>query len=437
MAATTATRTDPEIQGDVLAKLRFEPRLQPNEIGVIVRNGVATLTGWVDSFTKKWVAEEERPPGRGVKAVANDIEVRLPSAGERTDMDIAAAVARALEEHASADIDMLEVTVSSGWVTLPGEVEWQYQKQDAEDAVRRLAGVTGVTNLITVVPRVEPSDVKKTIEAALVRSAEIDAARISVDVDGSAVILTGTVRSWAERDAAEREAWAAPGVTSVDNRIVLCLIEPAGHTPMPAKSNDMLDLLARARALAHRPAAEVQPFGQLARMPIALEERVCRESVDNLNQLLADAMALRDLYKKHHWQVAGPTFFQLHQLYDKHYGEQEALIDLIAERIQLLGGVSLAVAHDVAERTLVPRPPKGREDTPVQISRLLNAHEIVLREARTMARLAAEYGDEGTTDLLVADVIRRNELQVWFLAEHVVELPMAPVSQAAPRLAEG
>jgi starvation-inducible DNA-binding protein len=202
---------------------------------------------------------------------------------------------------------------------------------------------------------------------------------------------------------------------------------------MPAKSNDLLDWLALALALAHQQGTEIQPFGQLARMPLALEDRVCRESVDNLNQLLADAMALRDLYKKHHWQVAGSTFFQLHELFDKHYGEQEAVIDLIAERIQLLGGVSLAVAHDVAERTLVPRAPKGREETPVQISRLLNAHQIILREARTMARLAADHGDEGTTDLLVTDVIRRNELQVWFLAEHVVDLSMSRGSPAVPR----
>jgi starvation-inducible DNA-binding protein len=205
---------------------------------------------------------------------------------------------------------------------------------------------------------------------------------------------------------------------------------------MPAKSNDLLDWLAPALALAHQQAAEIQPFGQLARMPLALEEQVCRESVDNLNQLLADAMALRDLYKKHHWQVAGATFFQLHELFDRHYGEQEAVIDLIAERIQLLGGVSLAVAHDVAERTLVPRAPKGREEPAVQISRLLNAHDIILREARAMARLAAEHGDEGTTDLLVTDVIRRNELQVWFLAEHVVDLSTSRGSPAAPRPAE-
>jgi starvation-inducible DNA-binding protein len=140
--------------------------------------------------------------------------------------------------------------------------------------------------------------------------------------------------------------------------------------------------------------------------------------------LLADTMTLRDLYKKHHWQVAGATFYQLHLLFDKHYGEQEAVVDLIAERIQLLGGVSIAMAHDVAETTLIPRPPKGREEAPVQISRLLHAHEIVLEEARAMARRAAQAGDDGTNDMLVSDVIRRNELQVWFVAEHVVDVPL-------------
>jgi starvation-inducible DNA-binding protein len=138
-------------------------------------------------------------------------------------------------------------------------------------------------------------------------------------------------------------------------------------------------------------------------------------------------MTLRDLYKKHHWQVVGPTFYSLHLLFDKHYDEQVELVDLIAERVQLLGGVSVAMAADVAERTLIPRPPKGREDVPVQISRLLHAHEIVLKEARTMARLAADYGDDGTNDLLVSDVIRRNELQVWFVAEHVVDVPVVKV----------
>src|SRR5258706_10300566 len=143
-----------------------------------------------------------------------------------------------------------------------------------------------------------------------------------------------------------------------------------------------------------------------------------------LNQLLADTITLRDLYKKSHWQVAGPTFYQLHLLYDKHYEEQNELVDAIAERVQLLGGISIAMAHDVAERTLIPRPPKGREQVPVQISRLLHAHEVVLKEAHTMAKIAANAGDDGTNDLIVSDVIRRNELQVWFVAEHVVDAPL-------------
>lgn len=183
-------------------------------------------------------------------------------------------------------------------------------------------------------------------------------------------------------------------------------------------------ILKRATPLAHQHAPELQPFDHLVRMPIALSEKACRESVTNLNQLLADTMTLRDLYKKHHWQAAGPTFYQLHLLFDKHYGEQNDLVDAIAERVQLLGGVALAMAPDVAEMTLVPRPPKGREETPVQISRLLHAHEIVLKEARAMSRRAAEAGDDGTNDLIVSDVIRRNELQVWFVAEHVVDSPL-------------
>jgi starvation-inducible DNA-binding protein len=159
-------------------------------------------------------------------------------------------------------------------------------------------------------------------------------------------------------------------------------------------------------------------------MPIALAEDTRRASADNLNQLLADTITLRDLYKKHHWQVSGPTFYQLHLLFDKHFGEQNELVDEIAERIMMLGGVSVAMAADVAEMTLVPRPPKGREEVPVQISRLLHAHEIVLKEARAMARKAAEDGDDGTNDLLVSSVIRTNEMQVWFVAEHVVSAPL-------------
>jgi starvation-inducible DNA-binding protein len=183
-------------------------------------------------------------------------------------------------------------------------------------------------------------------------------------------------------------------------------------------------ILDRAKPLVHQQAHEIQPYNHLVKLPIALAENVCKESVENLNQLLADTMTLRDLYKKHHWQVAGPTFYQLHLLFDKHHDQQIELVDAIAERIQLLGGVSVAMAHDVAETTLIPRPPKGREEVPVQISRLLHAHEIVLKEARTMARRAAEGGDDGTNDLLVSDVIRTNELQVWFVAEHVVDMPL-------------
>jgi starvation-inducible DNA-binding protein len=187
---------------------------------------------------------------------------------------------------------------------------------------------------------------------------------------------------------------------------------------------DAEEVLRQASPSVHQHGNEIQPYGHLIRMPIALAESACKESVENLNQLLADTMTLRDLYKKHHWQVSGPTFYQLHLLFDKHYGEQSELIDSIAERVQLLGGVSIAMAPDVAETTLIPRPPKGREPVPVQISRLLHAHETVLKEARTMARLAAKNDDEGTNDLLVSDVIRTNELQVWFLAEHVVDAPV-------------
>ena len=190
------------------------------------------------------------------------------------------------------------------------------------------------------------------------------------------------------------------------------------------KTLDADAILARATPLAHQQAHEIQPFGHLVKMPIALSETACKDAVENLNQVLADTITLRDLYKKHHWQVAGPTFYQLHLLFDKHAGEQNELVDSIAERIQLLGGVSLAMAHDIAETTLIPRTPKGREDVPVQISRLLHAHQIVLEEARAMARRAAAAGDDGTNDLLVSDVVRKNELQVWFLAEHVVDVPI-------------
>ena len=180
-------------------------------------------------------------------------------------------------------------------------------------------------------------------------------------------------------------------------------------------------MMKRARPVVGQTAAEIQPFGHIAKLPLALSESVCRAGVDNLNQLLADTMTLKDLYKKHHWQVAGPTFYELHLLFDKHYKEQEALVDLIGERIQMLGGVSLALAPDVAETSIIPRAPKGRESVPVQVSRLLHAHEIILNEARAMARAAGDADDQGTNDLIVSDVIRTNEQQVWFLSSHVVE----------------
>ena len=186
----------------------------------------------------------------------------------------------------------------------------------------------------------------------------------------------------------------------------------------------------KAEPLAHQGAPEIQPYGKIARLPIALDEKVCAASAENLNQILADTMTLRDLYKKHHWQVAGRTFYQLHLLFDKHHGEQDELVDTIAERIQSLGGISLAMAADIAETTIIPRPPRGREEPPVQISRLLEAHEIILKEARTMARQAAEAGDDGTNDLLVSDVIRTNELQTWFIAEHLVDVPLVRADKA-------
>jgi starvation-inducible DNA-binding protein len=179
----------------------------------------------------------------------------------------------------------------------------------------------------------------------------------------------------------------------------------------------------RAQPLLGQRAPEIQPYGTLAQYPIALDEHVRAASIEALNQILADTMMLRDLYKKHHWQVAGHTFYQLHLLFDKHYGEQSTLVDALAERIQSLGGISVAVPHDVAEMTRIERPPRGREEVPVQLSRLLEAHEIVLKEVREAAKQAAEAGDDGTNDLLVSGVIRTHEMQVWFLAEHLVDTP--------------
>ncbi len=169
---------------------------------------------------------------------------------------------------------------------------------------------------------------------------------------------------------------------------------------------------------------EIQAFGTLKDLPIALAENARAKSVGALNQILVDTMTLRDLYKKHHWQVSGVTFYQLHLLLDKHYEEQSGFVDDIAERIQSLGGLAYAMAADVAENTKIPRPPQGREDVATQISRLLEAHEIMLKEIREAASEAAEYGDDGTNDLLVSSLIRTHELQVWFIGEHLAGTPL-------------
>lgn len=180
----------------------------------------------------------------------------------------------------------------------------------------------------------------------------------------------------------------------------------------------------------HQRASEIQSYGTVTHaLPLDLEEPVRLEMTEQLNQLLADTMTLRDLYKKCHWQIAGATFYQLHLLYDKHYDEQAELVDTIAERIQLLGGISLAMAADVAETTQIERPPRGREEVPVQLSRLIDAHQIIIGQARPLARRASELGDDGTNDLVVGEVLRTNELQVWFLSEHLVNVPLVEAKE--------
>src|SRR5579859_2926650 len=191
-------------------------------------------------------------------------------------------------------------------------------------------------------------------------------------------------------------------------------------TLMPRKNSKI-----NAQPRLHQRAAEIQAYGTVNHMlPLELEEPIRLEMTAQLNQLLADTMTLRDLYKKSHWQVSGPTFYQLHLLFDKHFGEQVEIVDAIAERIQLLGGIAIAMAADVAETTQIERPPRGREEVPVQISRLLDAHQIIIRQCRTLARRASTIGDDGTNDLVVSDVLRTNELQVWFLSEHLVNMPL-------------
>lgn len=217
----TLMRRDEDIRADVIEELQWDPRVQANEIGVAVKDGIVTLTGWVDSFLKKVAAEEAAHRVSSVRAVANDIEIRLPAFPERTDPDIAAAVVNALAWDAALPTGKVDVTVSQGWVTLKGQVDYYYQRIDADRAIRRIAGVKGVTNLLTIKPHILPSDLKQNIEKALVRNAQTDAKNISVEVQGSKVILRGAVRSYAEKRAAEDTAWSAPGITEVDNLIVV------------------------------------------------------------------------------------------------------------------------------------------------------------------------------------------------------------------------
>lgn len=202
---------------------------------------------------------------------------------------------------------------------------------------------------------------------------------------------------------------------------------------MPKKNASSSGGSINAQPRFHQRAKEIQAYGTVSVMlPLELEEPVRLEMTEQLNLLLADSMTLRDLYKKCHWQVAGATFYQLHLLFDKHFDEQVEIVDLIAERIQLLGGVSLAMAADVAETTRIERPPRGREEVPVQLSRLLDAHQVIIGHCRTLSKRAQQIGDDGTNDLVVSDVLRTNELQVWFLSEHLVEEPL--VHAEDPRL---
>ncbi|WFU34329.1 BON domain-containing protein [Bradyrhizobium brasilense] len=214
-------KSDSEIERDVREELKWDPDLNADDIAVSVKNGVVTLAGFTHSYTDRLEAEIAAKRVAGVLAVANDIEVRLPAIDQRPDPDIARDAVAALKSQLPISHDQIKVIVKDGWITLEGTVEWQYQKTTADTAVRKVKGVKGVTNVITLKPKIQPTDIQRKIQDAFKRSAEVDAERISVEVRGSEVMLEGTVRSWIEREEAERVAWSAPGVTKVEDRIVV------------------------------------------------------------------------------------------------------------------------------------------------------------------------------------------------------------------------